>query len=251
MKPEVAEVTLAQVLTHTAGFVPDEAPDGQAFAAAADPVADILAAGSGKSAFAYSNAGAQLMSAILVEATGTSILAYARSRLFDPLGIDTRPAAEPQLKASEIGRYEAADFAWPVDKAGLHQAWAYLKLRPDDLVKIGALYLNQGRWDGKQVVPASWVKEATTRHVDASDGLTDGYGFQWWVGKVDETPTYMAWGYGGQLIQVVPEHRLVIAVATELRFDDPNSRGVGVGPLTYLVESAIIREFTDPRGPES
>lgn len=185
------------------------------------------------------------MSAVLVEATGVSVLEYARTKLFDPLGIDTRPAAEPLLRTWNIDRYQAAGFAWPVDLAGLHQAWSFLKLRIDDLVKIGQLYLDHGRWKGEQVVPAEWATAAITRHVDAHDGPMAGYGFQWWVEEVNGTPAYMAWGFGGQMLQVVPAHRLIIAVATELRFGDPNSRGVDAGPLTHLVKSAVINAFTD------
>jgi CubicO group peptidase (beta-lactamase class C family) len=72
-----------------------------------------------------------------------------------------------------------------------------------------------------------------------------GYGFQWWVEEENGTPAYMAWGFGGQMLHVVPAHRLIIAVATELRFGDPTSRGVDAGPLTYLVKSAVINAFTD------
>ena len=245
MKPQVAAVTLEQVLTHTGGFAPDEAAHANAVVRAADPIAAILAGGSGEGAFAYSSAGAQLMSAILVEATGMSVLRYARTRLFDPLGIDTRPASQLLVSKANVARYEAADFAWPVDRAALHLAWSGLKLKVDDLVKIGQLYLNEGQWDGQQVVPATWVKAATTRHADTPGVPMDGYGFQWWVGDINGTAAYMAWGYGGQIIQVVPAHRLVVAVTTEYRPDDPHHRGINPGPLTYLIKSAIVGAFTD------
>lgn len=253
MKPAVADVTLRQVLTHTAGFVADNDYDSYAFLRAADPVAAVLAggAGPGDGTFAYSSPGSHLLSAILVKATGMTVLDYARTKLFDPLGIDTQPAAEPVLKdvdnidkdvAEEL---ETADFAWAVDRSGLHAGWGNIKLRPRDLVKLGQLYLDQGEWEGTQVVPADWVAAATARQVDAFDGAMAGYGFQWWVGEVDGAPTYTAHGLGGQMIQVVPAHRLVIAVSTELRLDDPNSHGVADSLLTYLVRSAIISAFND------
>jgi len=105
--------------------------------------------------------------------------------------------------------------------------------------------LDPGRWKGEQVVPAEWVTAATTRHVDAYDGPMTGYGFHWWVEEQNGTPTYMARGFGGQMLQVVPTHRLIIAVATELRFGDPTSEGVDAGPLTYVVKSAVINDFAD------
>ena len=95
-----------------------------------------------------------------------SVLDYARSRLFEPLGIDTRPAFEEMLDAGNLDAFVAAGFAWPVDGSGLHLGWTGLKLRPADLVRIGQMMLDSGRWKGKQVVPADWVRESTTQQAD-------------------------------------------------------------------------------------
>lgn len=239
MKPRVADVTLRMVLTHTGGFLPEDEPDGLAFVDAADPVAAILARGTGPGEFAYSSAGAHLVSAILVEATGVPVLEYARAKLFDPLDIDTRPAAEPLARKANLAEYEAAGFAWPVDRAGLHLGWSFLKLTPVDLAKLGQLYLNKGEWQGRPVVSAAWVEAATTRQVSSPGGVMEGYGFLWWVGEVDEQPAYAAWGYGGQLVLVMPRQRLVVVYATELRFDDPSSRGISPSALLALSEIIV------------
>ena len=99
--------------------------------------------------FAYSNDGAHLLSAVLTEATGTSVLAYARRVLLDPLGVDTRPAAQPLAVRRNAAAYEAADFAWPVDPQGRALGWSLLKLRPEDLLAFGRLHLEGGRLGGQ------------------------------------------------------------------------------------------------------
>ena len=84
--------------------------------------------------------------------------------------------------------------------------YSELRLRPHDMAKIGYLYLNGGLWDGKQLVPAAWVEASTNEHISART-LQEGYGYQWWV---DASDIYMALGYGGQFIFVVPEKDLVV-----------------------------------------
>ena len=121
--------------------------------------------------FAYASAGSHLLSAILVEATGRSVLDYARDKLFNPLGISTDPATEPLAVEENLPVYEAASFAWPVDPQGLHPGDAFLKISAPDMAKIGQLMLAGGRWDEKQIVPAQWVTESTRAHAS-----TGGYG---------------------------------------------------------------------------
>ena len=170
------------------------------------------------------------MAAVLAEATGMSVLDYARSRLFEPLGIDTRPAFEELLDAGNQDEFVAADFAWPVDGSGLHLGWTGLKLRPADLARVGQMMLDGGKWKGKQVVPADWVQESTTKQVDTisrrnQENASGKYGYQWWVTEADEEPAYFAWGGGGQLLEVVPSRSLVVVVASEIEYGQPRSAG--------------------------
>lgn len=80
------------------------------------------------------------------------------------------------------------------------------------MLKFGLLYLNEGMWKGKQVVPAAWVKESTTTKIELAPGF--GYAYFWWTkqfswkGKI--VNSYFAWGYGGQYIFVVPSLQLVV-----------------------------------------
>ncbi len=183
--------------------------------------------------FAYASAGSHLLSAILVEATGQSVLDYARDKLFNPLGISTDPAAEPLAVEENLPVYEAASFAWPVDPQGVHLGDAFLKISAPDMAKIGQLMLAGGRWDEKQIVPAQWVTESTQAHV-ATGGYGvggDDYGYHWWVTTADGHDAFVAAGFGGQLIEVVPDLDLVVVVSCTIpegpvRLDASSFRGL-------------------------
>jgi CubicO group peptidase (beta-lactamase class C family) len=219
MAPDVAGITLGQVLTMTAGLPEDpRAPATTPHYLAEDWVAAILSGGLEQppgEGFAYASAGSHLLSAILVEATGRSVLDYARDKLFNPLGISTDPAAEPLAVEENLPVYEAASFAWPVDPQGVHLGDAFLKISAPDMAKIGQLMLDDGRWDAKQIVPAQWVTESTRAHVSTGGyGIGgDDYGYHWWVTTADGHDAFAAVGFGGQLIEVVPDLALVVVVS--------------------------------------
>lgn len=240
MSPEVAGTTLGQVLTMTAGLRTDD--PGALPTATRDWVAAILtepysAPGQG---FHYSNAGSHLLSAILVQATGRSTLDYAREVLFDPLGIPSVPAFEPTLTGEDwesFGEaFDSADFAWPVDPQGIHTGGWGLRLRAQDLAKIGLLYLGNGRWQDQQVVPEAWVREATRAQVDTVDGYTPSYGYQWWVTTADKDAAYAALGTGGQVLEVVPSRDLVVV----FQF---HGAGGGLGRMLPLVDTLIAPAY--------
>lgn len=246
MTPAVARTTLDQVLSMTAGL-PDNW-DGQAgdrWVFAKDPVKAILATPVRRPGeqFAYSDTGPQLLAAILERATGQPLLEYARKKLLDPLGVDTRPAAQPELTPRGETVYRDADFAWPVDSRGLNLGAGRMKLRPRDMAKLGSLFLNEGRWHGRQLIPSTWVAAATSQHVSAVGfgGADVGYGYMWWVGEVHGHPAYLAWGFGGQVIRVVPDLRLVVVVSTAL--PNPDSEGADVDNVLTLTDDVIVPLF--------
>jgi len=110
--------------------------------------------------FEYCNGASFLLSAIIQETTGMSALEFANEHLFGPLGI--------------------IDVTWSSNPQGITIGYSGLRMTPHDMAKIGYLYLNEGQWDGEQVVPAKWVKASTREHISAT--LEDGYGYQWWKG---------------------------------------------------------------------
>ena len=129
--------------------------------------------------FAYCSAGVHLLSGIISRATGLNALDFARRYLFDPLKIK--------------------DIAWSDDPQGNSWGWGDLHLHSIDMAKIGSLLLNEGIWEGKQIVPADWIKVSTSRHVTFSNG--NGYGYLWWW----MPGQYEAVGRGGQRINVAPD----------------------------------------------
>jgi metal-dependent hydrolase (beta-lactamase superfamily II)/CubicO group peptidase (beta-lactamase class C family) len=141
--------------------------------------------------FEYCNGASLLLSAILQETTGHSAESFAQAHLFGSLGIE--------------------DVEWPANPQGISIGWGELRMRPQDMAKIGYLYLQNGRWEAEQVVPAAWVVASTRKQADGT--LQAGYGYQWWV---REDGVSMALGYAGQYIVVVPERALVAVFTSDL-----------------------------------
>jgi CubicO group peptidase (beta-lactamase class C family) len=148
--------------------------------------------------FEYCNSASFLLSAIIQETTGMSALDFATENLFTPLGI--------------------SDVEWPSNAQGITIGWGELNMKPHDMAKFGYLYLSGGVWEGKQIIPSSWVERSTRKHI-SSDGLNleDGYGYQWWV---DDSGIYMALGYAGQYIVVIPEQEMVVVFTSDLMGND-------------------------------
>jgi CubicO group peptidase (beta-lactamase class C family) len=208
----VASITLEQLLTMTAGF-----NDSAVFASSENPVEYILRQGIHpqlQGSFTYSDASAHLVAAVLTEVTGQPLLTYARSRLFDPLGIDTRPAETPVVRDIEAPTYRSTAFAWPTDAQGVHHGASMLRLTANDLLKLGQLYLDGGRYADKQVLPATWVETATTPHARVNRHTS--YGYFWWGFELAHSAGYAALGYGGQLIAVLPDDDLVMVATSDM-----------------------------------
>jgi CubicO group peptidase (beta-lactamase class C family) len=152
--------------------------------------------------FNYSNGDAHLLSAILERATGQTLAEFAKTRLFEPLGI--------------------TNFTWNQDPQG-HTigAWA-LTLTAQDMAKLGLLYLKKGQWGSKAILPRQWVKESLTTRVrqTLADGSQGGYGFYWYLKQigVDKQRVYdvfYAAGSAGKRIFVVPALQLIAALSAD------------------------------------
>jgi CubicO group peptidase (beta-lactamase class C family) len=168
--------------------------------------------------FAYSNASSHLLSAIVADATGQPTLAYARAKLFNPLGIHSdnvfQPLAVKPPTPAQLQAYQQAAVAWPRDPQGYHFGFGETKLPARDLAKFGYLYLNGGRWDTIQVVPADYVRASTQPHRQVG-GPRVGYGYQWWTTSINLHTAFEARGIGGQRIVVVPDLDLVAVITCD------------------------------------
>jgi CubicO group peptidase (beta-lactamase class C family) len=239
MTPAQQAITLQQLLTMTAGAPAD---DGGINLEADDPVAQLLAYGMSNDPgmiFAYSNSSAQLVAAVLHRAVGRPILDYAREKLFDPLGIDTRPAWEG-TNENQQGGFDKAGFGWAVDKAGTHTGGYGLRLTAPDLVKLGELYLDGGRWRGKQLVPADWVARSTSPQLTPEQQTEGQYGYFWWIADAQAFPVrgFVAAGSWYQRIFVFPARRVVLVVTA----DDTDVGEDTVGPALepFLVDDVLV-----------
>jgi CubicO group peptidase (beta-lactamase class C family) len=173
----------------------------------------------------YSNASAHLVGAVLRHAVDRPLLDYAREKLFDPLGIDTRPAWQGWDVEAGLSK---PGFAWAADREGTNSGCCGLKLTAPDMLKIGQLYLGEGRWLGRQLVSPQWVKESTTNQLTKEQTTSEGpYGYLWWIGDIQSHPHFAAVGSQGQHIIVVPDSRLiVVTVSDESGFDSPTEEFV-------------------------
>jgi CubicO group peptidase (beta-lactamase class C family) len=148
--------------------------------------------------FLYNTSATYMLSAIVQKVSGQTLLDYLRLRLFEPLGID-RPTWEASPQGISAGGYG-------------------LSIRTEDIARFGQLYLQKGKWQGKQLVPAAWVEAATARQTsNGSNPQSDwdqGYGYQFWRCRHG---AYRGDGAFGQYCIVLPEQDAVLAITSGLR----------------------------------
>ena len=153
--------------------------------------------------------GPDILSGILVRATGQSVLEFAAENLFEPLGIKVENNLLFECKEEQMTFNQSTDTSgWAVDPTGIHAAGWGLTLTPMDMAKIGQLYLNGGMWEGKRIVSSKWVEDSTIEHSRwKKENLP--YGYLWWVNE----DGYAAMGDGGNIIYVNTKKKLVISIA--------------------------------------
>jgi len=196
-----AAITLEHLLTMTSGlgWVENDATFGRLYRSRdwVGFMLDLPMARKPGTAFSYCSGCSHLLSAIVAERTGENPQALAERELFAPLGIH--------------------DFSWEADPTGLPIGGWGLRLTPRDMAKLGYLYLNQGNWDGRQILPAAWVTDATTTHTPTDGEL--GYGYQWWT--YPRWGAYAALGRDGQTIWVAPDDNLIVVSTAATAGHDP------------------------------
>ena len=143
--------------------------------------------------FRYNTPATFMQSAIVQKVTGQTVNEYLQSRLYGPLGI-----AAPK---------------WDANPQGISIGGYGLYLKTEDIAKFGLLYLQKGLWEGKQLIPSSWVELATSKQVsNGSSPVSDwdqGYGFQFWRCRHG---AYRGDGKDGQFCVVLPDQGTVVAM---------------------------------------
>lgn len=208
----IQKITLENLLTMTAPYKYEEAPYIEYFTSS-DWVKfslDLLGGKDSLDQFKYAPLiGLDILSGILVKATGESVLTFATKNLFLPLGIKVADNIVFHSEEEQLAFNSATNISgWVADCEGINAGGWGLTLSTMDMAKIGQLYLNEGIWKGKQIVSKKWINESIKEHSRYNE-LNLPYGYLWWL---DDDHNYMAMGDGGNVIYVNPQKQLVIAI---------------------------------------
>jgi CubicO group peptidase (beta-lactamase class C family) len=157
---------------------------------------------------AYNTFETHLLSALLTKATGSSTLDFATEFLCRPLGIDVD--------------------SWERDPQGYYFGGNAMNLTPRETARLGLLYLHRGRFEGRPIVPETWVELTLTpstnsRHPNEWGGLKN-YNYAWlcWLGQINGRDLFMGYGYGGQFLAVFQGLDLIV-VSTAKNEVDPDA----------------------------
>lgn len=156
--------------------------------------------------FGYSNLTSHILAVIVARACDTDLMPFAQEYLYGPIGA------------------EIADWSADADGYRMGQGETYVTAR--DMAKFGLLYLNDGEYDGQQIVPAAWVSDSLERYSEdivIGEWLTSrygsfrdlGYGYQWWSARVDKHHFDYAVGHGGNLIILLDDLDMVIVTTAD------------------------------------
>ena len=137
--------------------------------------------------FHYNSMNSYMLSAIVTKRTGETLFEYLKPRLFEPLGID--------------------EVFWENSPEGITKGGWGMFLKPEDAAKLGQLYLDLGRWNGQQIIPADWVIESTKKQID-NDSF--GYGYQMWMDEREGSFAYN--GMLGQDVVVCPDDGIILVI---------------------------------------
>ena len=172
--------------------------------------------------FTYCTTGCQILSGIFTKATGQTLKAFAEEHLFPPLGI-------------------VGERPWGADHQGYSYGGVTLQLKALDMLKIGQLYLNKGKYDGQQVVSEDWVNSSTSSQVENHNSMyySSDYGYLWWIGEKNGISYYFANGYGGQFICIFPELEMLVIAQSELNNDFHEPGEQWMNTLSLIIEDIL------------
>ncbi|HXD78510.1 MAG TPA: serine hydrolase [Puia sp.] len=202
VSPFLAELTVKDALMMADGQAPDPTPMVVVDSNWARKFLSVPIIFEPGTAFLYNSTGTYMLAAIVQKVTGETVLDYLRPRLFEPLGITGED--------------------WETSPQGVNTGGWGLRLKTEDMAKFGQLYMQGGIWNGKQILPAAWIKEATTTKIlqdpgapqskkDSSDWL-QGYCYQMWRCRHNGV---RADGAFGQFIIMLPDEDAVVAITAE------------------------------------
>ncbi|MDN3646659.1 serine hydrolase [Pontixanthobacter aestiaquae] len=172
--------------------------------------------------FSYCTAGVFLLGQVVEEVSGQRFDDFMAERVFRPLGID--------------------DVKWTRSRSGEVQSGGQIQMRADDLLKIGRLVLDGGKYRGQQIVSGEWIKQMLQPH--SQTGPYNYYGYLWWFSPVTSPrglePSWMMMGNGGNIISIYREYDAVIVVqARNYNKDDAH-------PNSFAIMRAVLEALPAP-----
>lgn len=195
--PRVARITIEDLLTMRAGLQRTSGAYYGPWIASRDWVGHVLTRpfvdepGGGMQ---YSTGSTHLLSAVLTHLTGRSTLALTRAWLGTPLGIEIPP--------------------WDRDPQGIYLGGNNMGISPRGLLRFGEMFRQGGVWQGARVLPAAWVA-ASWQPRTASIFTGDAYGYGWFMTELAGHAVVYAWGFGGQLLYIVPSLALTVVMTSD------------------------------------
>lgn len=159
----------------------------------------------------YKNSDPQLLVKVVSNATNSDFVKYANENLFSPLNI--------------------GGFYWSRNRDGTPYGGFGLWLTPRDLAKVGKLFLQQGQWEGRQVVSSEWISESRS-HKTQIDG--HDYGYLIWADVAKGR--YWFWGRGGQYLFMIPDREILIVITSD-QFADGD--GTSINDANNLVDRIL------------
>ncbi|WP_246148217.1 serine hydrolase domain-containing protein [Skermanella pratensis] len=218
--PRLAQVTIDHLLAMRSGLERTSGPFYGRWVSSRDWVSFALARpfvdepGGG---MLYSTGNSHILSAALTRAAGRSTLALARDWLGGPLGIEVP--------------------AWQRDPQGTYFGGNNMLLSPRALFRFGELYRNGGVVDGRRVLSEAWIRASWTPQA-RSVHTGDSYGYGWFIREMKGHTVHYAWGYGGQMLYVVPDLGMTVVMTSDP--DSPSGRTGYVRDLHALMADGII-----------
>ncbi|WP_337031021.1 serine hydrolase [Paenibacillus illinoisensis] len=231
--PRKSQITLEQLLTMTAGFNWDEFGGQNSFPRMTRTehwvnfALEQRLSHTPGTHMEYNSGVSQILAAILMQHTGMSVAGFAERYLFGPL--------------------EITEYQWECDPQGVHTGGFGLKMLPDDLLKFGQLFLQEGIWHGERLISSELVNRSTEAFITVTPPNRGSYGWHWWVdtcksdkptefseksepsplsestsiNSADQNKTvldyYYARGFGGQFVYIVPELEIVTVLTNDKR----------------------------------
>jgi CubicO group peptidase (beta-lactamase class C family) len=204
-------ITSHDMLTMQTGYLWDDnsALSSRVFNSSSDPVRstlDLPFENFPGTTFKYCTPASHVVAVVIAKSINANLKTFADTALFKPIGVNID--------------------SWSCDPLGRTMGGTELSMKATDMLKFGLLYLNEGQANGKQIISKAWIQESTSEQVELNEWdvlpHANGYGYYWWRRKVKGHQAFVASGYGGQLICVIPDLQMVIVTTC---FVDETNRG--------------------------